>query len=134
MNMSKRIIFCSDGVNGDINEHEKNRATAINLNPLFNEEKPWKLIKVLKSTTKIVPWLIQIGEDYIVCTQGMKPRKAEMCVFYNSNKKGTYNILQDKIVEYWTYVDMETACDKFYNEYYLEKEIEKQIENEQAQS
>ncbi len=133
MNMSKRIIFCNDGVNGHISEHEKNRATAINLNPVFEGEKPWKFIKVLKSTTKIVPWLIQIGEEYIVCTQGMIPRKTEMCMFYHSNKRGTYNILQDKITEYWRYVDMETACDKFYEEFYLEKELEKQIENEQTE-
>ena len=29
MNMSKRIIFCNDGVNGHITEHEKNRDTVI---------------------------------------------------------------------------------------------------------
>lgn len=132
MNMTKKIILCSDGVNGHISELEKNQATAINLNPVFEGEKPWRLVKVLKTSTKIIPWLIQIGEEYIVCSQGSIPRKTEMCMFWRSNKRGTYSIADGRITEYWKYVDMEAACDKFYNEFYLEQEIEKQLEDEQA--
>lgn len=117
-----RIIKCNEGANGHISEREKDKITAINLNPVFTEEKPWQLIKVLKSTTKIVPWLVKINEDYIAVTQGMIWRRGEMVMFYRSNKKGTFDILRDRITEYAMYVDLEAAVDRYYEENYVIRE------------
>ena len=131
MNMNEttkpRIIKSNGGVNGQISENEKRRSAEINMNPVFTEDKPWKFIKVLKTSTKIVPWLIQIGDEYIVATQGWVARKSEIAMFYRSNKRGTFNIIQDRITEYWMYVDLEAAVDKFYAEFYEEAEMAKAI-------
>lgn len=132
MSNTNRIIRCITEGGGQISEQQKNKAKAINLNPVFTEEKPWKFIKVLKSGTGITPWLIQINDEYIVVCQGFIPRKTEMVMFYRSNKKGTFSIPADRITEYWTYVDIEAAVDKFYAEFYAEVEIEKLIANEEA--
>lgn len=113
-----RIIKITDSVTGRLTEREKTQSTLINMNPVFTEEKPWKFIKVLRTSTKIVPWLIQIGEEYIVVTQGYVQRKTEMCMFYRSNKRGTFNVSSERLAEYWMYVDMEAAVDKFYKENY----------------
>jgi hypothetical protein len=55
-----------------------------------------------------------------------------MAIFYRSNKRGTFAIPADRITEYWTYVDLEAACDKFYAEFYEEAELEKAIANEES--
>jgi hypothetical protein len=120
--MSKRIITARDGATGYITELEKDRATAINLNPEFTEEKPWQLIKVLKTTTKIIPWLIKINEDFIAVTQGHIWRQGEMVMFYRTNKRGTYDILRDRITQYPGYVDLEAAVDRYYAENYVIQE------------
>lgn len=117
-----RIVKCTEGANGHISEREKDRVTAINLNPVFTEEKPWQLIKVLKTTTKIVPWLVKMNEDYIAVTQGMIWRRGEMVMFYRSNKKGTFDILRDRLTEYPMYVDLEAAVDRYYEENYVIRE------------
>lgn len=132
MSNTERITRCITPGGGHISEGQKNRARQINLNPVFTEEKPWKFIKVLKSGTKIIPWLIQIGDEYIVACQGFVTRKSEMAFFYRSNKRGTYSIPADRITEYWTYVDLEAAVDKFYAEFYAEAELEKAIADEEA--
>jgi len=116
--MTKRIIKVSDCRDGKMSEWEKKATTKINLNPAFTEEKPWKFVKHLKTTTRIVPWLIQIGEDYIVATQGFVYRKGEIVMFYKSSRRGTFDVMNGRIVEYYGYLDLESAVDRFYTEHY----------------
>ena len=73
------------------------------------------------------PMPLTVGDDYIVATQGWVARKSEIAMFYRSNKRGTFNIIQDRITEYWMYVDLEAAVDKFYAEFYEEAEMAKAI-------
>lgn len=137
--MNNRIIKVSDCQNGRMSEWEKKATTKINLNPAFTEEKPWRFVKHLKTTTKIIPWLIQIGEDYIVATQGFVYRKGEIAMFYKSSRRGTFDVTNGGIAEYYGYLDLESAVDHFYKEQYepmialetntIENEVTKEEEN-----
>lgn len=86
-------------------------------------KKSWNLIKVLKTETGNVPWLISYDDQFYVAIQSNNRRYgSEGVSFYPSNKKGKYEIsLKNEIVRLKGYLDLEAACDEFTNRLYQEK-------------
>lgn len=131
--MNKRPIKSSDwSSHSGLNGNEKKKSVAINMAPVFTEEKPWQFVKVLKTTTGIIPWLVKIGDDYIVATQGWVYRRGEQAMFYKSNRRGTFNVSTDGIIVYLGYVDLEAAVDRFYEEHYPSQEETEETKNTES--
>ena len=96
---------------------EWKRTWSRNMNPIFDKDsKYWDLIKVLKSTTKVVHWLIKMHHNYYVVSQHKLFQIGEVCSIFEANKKGQYDSL-NPIVIYNRYLDLESACDRFAQEY-----------------
>lgn len=87
-----------------------------NINPGIDlSKKAWNLVKVLKTETNNVPWLIFYDNEYYVAIQSNNRRYGSQGVsFYPSDEKGRYNIsLNTQITRLVNYLDMESACDEF---------------------
>jgi len=95
-----------------------------NLKPSVDlSSKSWTLIRVLKTETANVPWLIMYDDMFYVAIQSDNRRFGSNGVsFYPSNEKGRYTIsLKTQITRLYNYVDLEAACDQFTDNLYAQK-------------
>lgn len=112
-----RNIKSSEFKGGLCIDWEKKRVWWRNTHPEFDKEvKYWDLIKVLKSTTQVVHWLIKMHHRYFVVLQYKMYQLDEVCSIYEADSKGRYDSL-NPIAIYRSYVDMESAADRFSQEY-----------------
>lgn len=112
-----RNIKSSEFNGGLVPDWEKKRVYWRNTNPDFDKSvKYWDFIKILKSTTSVVPWLIKLHNKFFVVAQSTMYRLDEVCSIYESDKKGKYDNL-NPIAIYRSYIDIESACDRFAQEY-----------------
>lgn len=96
---------------------EKKRVWWRNTHPEFNaDSKYWNLIKVLKSTTHVVHWLIKMNRRYFVVLQSQIYKLDEVCSVFEADSKGRYDSL-NPIAIYQGYIDIESAVDRFSQEY-----------------
>lgn len=80
------------------------------------DSKYWNLKKVLKSTTQVVHWQFKMHDQFFVAAKSILPYIDEVVSIYESDKFGHYEI-DNPIVIYRSYVDLETAIDRFAAEY-----------------
>lgn len=98
-------------------DFEKKRVWWRNSNPEFDKEaKYWDLIKVLKSTTHVVHWLIKMHRQYFVILRSQLYQLDEVCSIFEADSKGRYDSM-NPIAIYRGYVDIESAADRFSQEY-----------------
>lgn len=112
-----RNIKTNEFENGVVWDWEKKRIWYRNSHPEFDKDaKFWNLIKVLKSTTSVVHWLIKMHKKYFVILQSRIYKLDDVCSIYESDSKGRYDNL-NPIAIYQGYVDIESAADRFSQEY-----------------
>lgn len=112
-----RNIKTSEFVGGCCWDLERKRVWYRNMNPVFDKSKKyWDFIKVLKSTTSVVHWLIKLHHQYFVISQSKMYQLDEVCSIFESNQRGLYDTL-NPIAIYRGYIDLESAADRFSQEY-----------------
>ena len=129
--MKKRIIQCTDVPNFrrrglPPNSELDKEIKQINLNPEFDpSKKHWKLIRVLNTDTRNVPWLISYDGQYYIAVQYYVTAKGGHLVgFYKSDETGIFPrtvTLKNLVFEAQSYVDLEGACDEFIRDQYRRK-------------
>jgi hypothetical protein len=114
--MEKQYITCKDVPGGILKDGHIKAVRAINIAPTFNrKEKPWQLVRIPKSTTRNVAWIVKMNEDHFLVTQYFA--RGEFVSFMASDPKGKPTVWKP-IETYPQYLDLETAVDKFYKERY----------------
>lgn len=109
----ERIIKSTQGPGGLLNNRQRLQVKHINLNPEFNpKEKDWKLKKIMKSETRVIPWHIMYEDQNYVAMQLFYQGRGELVHIYKADNRGKL-VEQQPILELRTYVDLEAACDKF---------------------
>lgn len=119
--------------NGNLTPAQRNFMFNRNLEPEFSTEgKSWNFHKVLKTDTKVVPWLISIeGEYFAALSVPAGSRTSYRCCFYPASERGAYKInLKTKVAEVNMYVDLEAACDEFAEIMYERKLINAELDDE----
>lgn len=112
-----RIIKSNECQTGLVEEYRKKRSIIRNQNAEFPRElKYWTFVKVLKSTTSVVHWLFKINGQYFAASQSMQHKGFEQVMIFASDRRGTYNICNPLCI-YRYYVDLESAIDRFAQEY-----------------
>lgn len=110
---AKKIIKASDVPGGNLTDYYVKLVREINLSPTFNrKEKPWQLVRIPKSTTRNVSWLLRFDEEYYMAIQICGP--GQTVVFYTTDPKGKTVLWSNKVKEYQGYVDLESTVDLFY--------------------
>lgn len=108
-----RIIKSNQLPAGYLFTNQKNVVNNLNLNPTFDpKDKNWKLKKVLKTTTAVIPWLIEVNGEYFVAKQFFRQRADETVAIYSSTQKGKIENIKP-VFEMEGYVDIETVVDIF---------------------
>lgn len=110
-------VTTDEFLTGNLPEFYLKRAITRNKEPKFNgDDKYYNLIKVLKSNTVVIPWLIKIhGKHYVALYNFMN--RIDYCVsFFQADSRGRYDIFNPLCI-YRGYVDLESACDRFAVEY-----------------
>lgn len=114
-----KIIKATDVPGGNLTDAEFDFMFNENLRPTINEDDHfWKLIKVLKTDTKSVPWHISINGEYYVAVWSNSGRYTNHATFfYPSDENGKYTIsLSEAVYQARNYLDMASACDEFVEE------------------
>lgn len=112
-----RNIKTSEFKGGLCWDFEKKRVWWRNTNPEIDKEaKYWNFIKVLRSTTQVVHWLIKMHHRYFVILQSQLYQLDEVCSIFEADSKGRYDSM-NPIAIYQGYVDIESAADRFAQEY-----------------
>lgn len=112
-----RITKTSEFRGSSIDDYSKKRIFIRNTEGIIDtDSKYWSLVKVLKSTTNVVHWLIKMHNQYYVASQFNMYLVDEVVAFYESDRRGRYDNL-NPVVIYRSYVDIESATDKFSQEY-----------------
>lgn len=110
-------IQTQESPTGNLDDYWLKKVITRNREPKFNsEDKYYDLVKILKSNTLVVPWLIKIDGGYYVALYNFMDKINYCVTFFKSDSKGNYDIL-NPICIYLSYVDLESACDRFANEY-----------------
>lgn len=116
-----RIIKANEVKEGYLQGHAKKVVANQNLNPSFEaSEKPWKLKKVLKTDTKVIPWLIEYDGIFYVAKQYFRHRLGETVDVFLSTSKGKIETIKP-VYNGKGYVDIETVVDLFVEQLLLEK-------------
>ena len=116
-----RIIKSREIPGGYLHGPYKKTVMSQNLNPTFApKEKSWKLKKILKTDTNVVPWLIEYDSTFYVAKQYFKYRMGETIAFFSCNSKGKIENTTP-LYEANGYVDLETAVDLFIENLSIEK-------------
>lgn len=123
----EKIVKTSDMPSGNINSTQRLFMRDINLAPTFDRKsKPWQLVKIPKSSTQNVAWHIRIGEDNFlaiqICSSG------HSVSFFATDKRAKEINRSRPLKTYNTYVDLESAVDKFYTEEYETKNTDTAID------
>jgi len=117
--VKNRIITSRECKYGNLSEFQKEQAKAINENPSFDAKlKPYRYIKNFKSNTKNHGWLFEFNGKIFAAMQLWISQLGESVIIFNANQKGDFSISKDnEVTQYLTYVDIESAVDKFVTEY-----------------
>jgi|LakMenE01Jun11ns_1017448.scaffolds.fasta_scaffold9917610_2 hypothetical protein len=111
-----RIIKATENASGNLTDAQVKFMRELNTSPTFNrKEKPWTLVKIPKSTTRNVAWHIRVGEENFQALQMYS--HGEYVKIYRADLKGKSLGYSALVKEYSSYVDLETAVDRFYEEY-----------------
>ena len=111
-----RIIKATENASGNLTDAQVKFMRELNTHPTFNrKEKPWTLVKIPKSTTRNVVWHIRVGEENFQALQMYS--YGEYVKIYRADLKGKSLGYTSLVREYRSYVDLETAVDRFYEEY-----------------
>jgi hypothetical protein len=111
-----RIIKVTENASGNLTDAQFKFMRELNTNPTFNrKEKPWTLVKIPKSTTRNVAWHIRVGEENFQALQMYS--HGEYVKIYRADLKGKALGYTSLVKEYISYVDLEAAVDRFYEEY-----------------
>lgn len=93
----------------------------INLNPTFDRKsKPWKLVKIPKSSTRNVAWHISVNDVNFIAVQYYA--RGEGVAIYGTDEKFRTMKIEDMVQNLPSYVDLEAAVDIFYNKQYESNE------------
>jgi hypothetical protein len=115
--MKGRITSSKETSTGNLSDHQVKFMREINLNPTFDRKtKPWKLVKIPKSTTRNVAWHIAVNDRKFIAVQYYA--KGEGVAIYDTDEKFRAFKPTDLVKNYPSYVDLEVAIDEFYNEQY----------------
>lgn len=116
----EKIVKTSDTPSGNINTNQRLFMREINLAPTFDRKsKPWQLVKIPKSSTQNVAWHVRFGEDNFLAIQICGSGHAVS--FFATDKRAKEINRSRPLKTYNTYVDLESAVDKFYKEEYETK-------------
>jgi hypothetical protein len=119
-----RIIKSNEVPGGYLQGNFKKLVANQNLNPTFDpKEKSWKLKKVLKTDTGVVPWLIEYDSKFYVAKQYFRHRMGETVSVFESNTKGKIDTTKP-VYDATGYVDIETVVDLFVEKLSEEKLLE----------
>jgi hypothetical protein len=111
-----RIIKATENASGNLTDAQLKFMRELNTNPTFNrKEKPWTLVKIPKSTTRNVAWHIRLGNENFHALQMYS--HGEFVKIYRADEKGKPMGWSHLVKEYLSYVDLEAAVDRFYEEY-----------------
>lgn len=112
-----RYIKTTEFKGSFIDDYSRKRIYLKNASGQIDEKsKYWSLVKVLKSTTNVVHWLIKIHHQYFVVSQSKMYLLDEVVSFYEADRRGRYDNMNPCVI-YRSYVDMESATDNFAQEY-----------------
>lgn len=110
-------VKTSEFKNRNLSDFARKQKYKRNVMPcLTQDESYWTFIKVLKSSTNVVHWLIKVDNRFIVVAQFNMYQIGDVTAFYESNSKGQYDNL-NPITIYKSYIDIKSSCDRFMNEY-----------------
>jgi hypothetical protein len=112
-----RITTSRETPSGNLTDVHVKVMREINLNPTFDRKsKPWKLVKIPKSTTRNVAWHISVNDRKFIAVQYYA--RGEGVAIYGTDEKFRTMKIEDMVQNFPLYVDLEVAVDKFYNEHY----------------
>lgn len=112
-----RTIKTTECNGGIMDDFTRKRAYLRNSNGIIDEQsKYWTLVKVLKSTTNVVHWLIKMHHQYFVVSQSKLYQLDEVVSIFEADRRGRYDNLNPCVI-YKSYIDMESAMDAFAQEY-----------------
>ena len=111
-----RIVKSSENASGNLTDSQFQFMHRLNNNPTFSKaDKEWTLVKIPKSTTRNVAWHIRVNGENFLALQMYSG--GESVRIYHANEKGKSLGATALAKEYISYVDLEAAVDRFYEEY-----------------
>lgn len=112
---TEKIVRSSDMPGGNLTSLQVEFMKAANTSPTFDRKlKPWQLVKIPKTSTKNVAWHVRIGEEDFLAIQ--ISNSGQSVSIFQTDKKGKEANWSKPLKTYNTYVDLESAIDKFYTE------------------
>lgn len=110
-------IETSEFPTGVLDDYYLKKVIKRNQEPNFDTtQKYYDFVKVLRSTTVVIAWLFKMDGNFYVALYSYL-HGLDYCIsFYKSDRRGTIDNL-DPICVYRSYVDIESACDRFATEY-----------------
>lgn len=115
--MKEKIIKSSQYETGNIPSWDWDKVRELNENPNFEPaSKPYKFVDKIKSSTRNHGWHFQIEDDYYLAIQHRINGATECVSIFSTDKKQNYYGGTQALKEYITYVDIESAVDRFVNE------------------
>lgn len=112
-----RITTSRETLSGNLSDVHVKAMREINLSPTFDRKsKPWKLVKIPKSSTRNVAWHISVNDKKFIAVQYYA--RGEGIAIYDTDEKFRTMKIEDIVQNFPLYVDLEAAVDTFYNKHY----------------
>jgi hypothetical protein len=113
--MSEKIITINQLPDKRVTHKVLQEVWNINQNPTFDRKsKPWTLVRIPKTTTRVIAWRVRINEQNFLATQG--DVRGQRVIIHRSDEKGNVLSYLDVAADYVNYLDLESAVDRFYEE------------------
>ena len=127
---TERIIKSTDLVGGTLYGATLEKVRHRNENPEFTEEKPYTYIANIKTSTQVHGWIFVYDNKFFAAAYTPLHGYTSRVTIYNAKKNGNYDCVDDEIVSYNLYCDIEAAVDKFCKEYIHEEVAPAAIEEQ----